>query len=301
MRVAAFSGAVVSMTGIFENFFGSPSLIWQDVSVFGSIKGRVVSTFENPNVLAEYLLLIMPITLVLAITSKNTDEKFAFFCATALDCFCLVLTWSRGAWLGFIFGLILFMLLISKKSLVAGILLLPPAFAVLTFGSGSVFRRLTSSFTASDSSSVYRLNIWKGVLRMLSDTFGYGIGIGESAFASLYPVYAVSGTETAPHSHSLFLQISTEIGVSGLIFFAFLIFIFIQMCISHMSSAILKENRIICIGFFCSVISFLAMGLTDYVFYNYRIILMFWMTVGLAVATINASKNSAGESNDFFY
>ena len=51
---------------------------------------------------------------------------------------------------------------------------------------------------------------------MLANTFYFGIGIGEGAFAEVYPFYALSGIETAPHSHSLYLQILTELGIFGL-------------------------------------------------------------------------------------
>ena len=101
LSAVAFSGAIVSLYGIFENFIGSPSVIWQDMSDFGEIKGRVVSTFANPNVLGEYLILIIPVTVALALTAKSAKERFAFACGAAFDVFCLVLTWSRGAWLGF--------------------------------------------------------------------------------------------------------------------------------------------------------------------------------------------------------
>ena len=111
LSAIAFSGAIVSIYGILENFIGTPSVIWQDMSDFGEIKGRVVSTFANPNVLGEYLILVIPITVALAITAKSVKERFAFACGAAFDVFCLVLTWSRGAWLGFAVSTVVFLLL----------------------------------------------------------------------------------------------------------------------------------------------------------------------------------------------
>ena len=58
---------------------------------------------------------------------------------------------------------------------------------------------------------------------MLEDIGLYGIGIGEGAFAKLYPVYALSGIEAAPHSHNLYLQIAVETGFFSLFVFLVLV------------------------------------------------------------------------------
>ena len=46
--------------------------------MFSDISGRVVSTFENPNVLAEYLIMILPIAAAGFLTSKDTSQKLSF-------------------------------------------------------------------------------------------------------------------------------------------------------------------------------------------------------------------------------
>jgi hypothetical protein len=42
-------------------------------------------------------------------------------------------------------------------------------------------------------------------------------------------------------------------------------------------------------------------GVTDYVWYNYRIFLLFWLVVGLGVAHIYTAKNTDEESEVFYY
>lgn len=41
--------------------------------------------------------------------------------------------------------------------------------------------------------------------------------------------------------------------------------------------------------------------MTDYVWYNYRIFLMFWITVGLSVGAVLMSKNALDESSEEFF
>lgn len=293
------SSVLVSAYGLYQNFFGEISTIWQDVTVFSEISGRVVSTFENPNVLGEYLILLFPVTLAMMISAKTANERFAFFFAAGLNAVCLIFTWSRGAWLGFLIATVLFFLLSAKHFFTAGILMTPLAVLGLTFMvDTSVFRRFT---TFGDSSTSYRLSIWRGTLDMLKDTWWYGIGIGEGAFRRVYPAYALPGIETAPHSHNLYLQIITEGGVFALISFLLFILIFTQCALSFSKSAVSRSNRSICIGLFAGIAAFLIQGLTDYVWYNYRIYLLFWLIAGLAVAHITTAKQTFEESLPIYY
>ena len=293
------SSALVSAYGLYQNFFGELSTVWQDVTVFSEINGRVVSTFENPNVLGEFLILVFPVTLALMISAKSANQRFAFFCAAGLNAACLVFTWSRGAWLGFMIATVLFFLLSGKHFFTAGILLSPLAVFGLSFmGNTSVFRRFT---TFGDSSTSYRLGIWRGTLDMLKDTWWYGIGIGEGAFRKVYPAYALPGIETAPHSHNLYLQITVEGGIFALLSFLFFIFVFMQCSFSFSKHAVSRANRSICIGLFSGIAAFLIQGLTDYVWYNYRIFLLFWLIAGLAVAHIHTAKQTEEESLPIYY
>ncbi len=293
------SSTAVSLYGLYENFFGSASTVWQDVTVFSEISGRVVSTFENPNVLGEYLILIFPITLAMMITAKRANERFALFFAAGVNALCLVFTWSRGAWLGFVIAVVLFFLLSSKHFFTAGILLTPLAVLGLSFAiDTSVIRRFT---TFTDSSTSYRLSIWRGTLDMLKDTWWYGIGIGEGAFRAVYPAYALPGIETAPHSHNLYLQIITETGIFSLLAFLLFILIFTQCVLTFCKNAVSRSNKVLATGFLCGIIAFLVQGMTDYVWYNYRIFLLFWLITGLTVAHIASAKQTVEESIPIYY
>ena len=46
--------------------------------------------------------------------------------------------------------------------------------------------------------------------------------------------------------------------------------------------------------------AFLLMGFTDYVWYNYRIFLYFWMTVGISASAVSVSQTMTGEAGDMF-
>lgn len=294
-------GAVgVSAFGIFQYFFGSVSTIWQDTEMFSDIRGRAVSTFENPNVLGEYLILAAPVIFAMCVAAKHPRTRFRYFSAFLLCCACLVLTWSRGAWLGFIAAAFLFLVLSSHKVFACALLGVPAAcLGASFFIDTSVINRLLSIGNTADSSTLYRFNIWRGTLQMLSDTWLYGIGIGTEAFSSVYPRYSLAGTEVAPHSHSLYLQIISEMGVFALTVFILFCFTFIGMSLSTLKNTSVKKLKFILLGLFCGVCAFLIQGFTDYVWYNYRIFLLFWAIVGLCSALVNICKDEDSRRNSY--
>lgn len=292
-------GAVgVSVFGFFQYFFGSVSTIWQDAEMFSDIRGRAVSTFENPNVLGEYLILVTPVIFAMCAASKHARTKFRYFVAFMLCSSCLILTWSRGAWLGFIAAVLLFILLSSHKTLACTLLGIPALCLVASlFIDTSVINRFLSIGNTADSSTLYRFHIWEGTLGMLSDTWLYGIGIGTEAFSSVYPRYALAGTEVAPHSHSLYLQITSEMGIFALVIFLLFCVTLVSMVLATLKNSSAKNLKFILIGLFCGVCAFLVQGFTDYVWYNYRIFLLFWAVVGLCAALVNICKDEDSRRN----
>jgi len=293
------ASALVSAYGIYQNYFGDLSSKWHDISVFSEIRGRVVSTFDNPNVLGEFLVLIFPITLALMASAKKANERFFLFVSALLSCGCLVFTWSRGAWLACIITTALFLCVSSKYFFTAGILSMPILGMFVFLQSDSAIIRRITSF--GDSSTSYRVNIWKGVLQMLEDIGFFGIGIGEEAFRKVYPIYALAGIEAAPHSHNLYLQITVEMGVFALLFFLIFVFMFTQFSFSFSKNAMNRSNRLLCMGIFCGAAALLIQGLTDYVWYNYRIFLLFWIVVGLGVAHVSVAKDTEEESDRIYF
>ncbi len=287
---ACIGGAAVSLYGIYQYLFGLTETTWQDTEMFENISGRVVSTFGNPNVLAEYLLLIIPLTASLVFVSKNMTGKAACLACLAAGAGCLVLTFSRGAWLGFILAALIYLIILNHRTLLAvfaGLFVVPFLPFLLP---EQIVSRFASIGNLADTSTSYRVNIWRGVIKIARDFFFSGIGTGNEAFVKVYPSYSLAGIESAPHSHQLFLQILIECGIFGLIAFIIAMVSFSRANFSfyrHHAGRRTGKRYLSAAGF-CGVIAVLAQGMTDYVWYNYRIFLMFWLVVGLTSAARRA-------------
>ena len=284
----ALSSFIVAAYGVYENFFGMADTTWQDEEMFEDIRGRVVSTFENPNVLAEYLIMTLLFTAVLFIISKNVGKKMIYLVMGGVGAACLIFTWSRGAWLGLLIGLFLFLLIYNSKSIllmIFGLMSVPFLPFVLP---QNIIDRFLSIGSIKDTSTSYRVNIWRAVIDMIKDHFASGIGVGEGAFAVVYPEYSLAGIESAPHSHNLFLQIVVELGIFGLIVFIAAVIIFMQSNFSLYNRIQFikryKADRLLSAAGFCGIVSILAQGMTDYIWYNYRVFFIFWLIFGLTIA-----------------
>ena len=284
--IAALTGSafLVSVYGIFQYFTGAANENWIDPALFEDISGRAISTFENPNMLAEYLILILPFVLAMFLYTKNTGMKAVYLLSFASCILCVVYTWSRSAWLGAIAGLVLFFLLYSKKTLYllfVALAALPIANFILP---QTVLDRFYSIGNLADSSNLYRVYLWKSVGRMISDFFGGGIGIGEGAFTSLYPMYTYAGMEASPHSHSIYLQIILELGVAGIVIFLAVMFLLSQGVFEYSKRSTDARSKLMSCAALCGVFSALIQGAADYIWYNYRVFFIFWIVAGIMCA-----------------
>ncbi len=291
------SATVTAVLGVLEYLFGDAPARWLDTTYFSDIRTRVVSLFDNANVLAFYLVIIFPFALNLIFKSRGRGEKFlAAFCTAAIA-LCTVFTWSRGAWLGLIVATVIYLLIKTRKVLKAffAFCLALPLLSVII--PSNVLRRFMSIGDLSDSSTYYRVLTWRGSLNAVKDSLWGGYGYGTSAFERVYPTYAIAGIEAAEHTHSLFLQITFAMGVVGLVAFFIVMLLFAQKNLEYFTRKETKSNSGVPAAAFAAVMAALVMGLFDNIWYNNRILFLFFAVMGIASAVIRISDESVRRTN----
>ena len=286
------SGTVVAVIGIFQYMLGMvmPSA-WVDTSYFSEIQGRATSVFENPNVLAFYLVMILPFSLWMLTKAQGKKETIVGMFSVGTIILCIVLTWSRGAWLAAILSVLLFALIYSKKTL-RWLFLLCFFIPFLPFLlPESVTKRFLSIGDLSDSSTLYRVYTWKGSLRTVREYFISGIGYGPTAYQEIYPQYAFAGIEAAEHSHNLYLQILIGMGIGGLLIFLAVILLWSQMNLEYLKKAKDKGKKTMVAAAVCAIVALLIMGLFDFPWYNYRVFFLFWCIVAFSCACVRVAND----------
>lgn len=289
LTVFVLSGFVVCLYGILQYIFGwNVSQAWIDEEMFEDIKMRIYSTLENPNVLGEFILLTLPVSISLMWSKKNWLSKVFYAFTSATMAVALILTFSRGCWIGIMFSAAIFITFVAGK--LWGIALAALPFVPMLLPE-SIINRFTSIGDMKDSSTSYRVYIWMGTLLMLKDFWLTGIGPGTEAFTQVYPFYSYSSI-VAPHAHNLFLQIMVESGIIGILLFLFLIFIFIKKLIcGYQYGGKGNCNSVIIVGIASAVLGFLVQGMFDNCFYNYRVFMIFWAVIALGIAAFNVAWN----------
>ena len=273
---------LTAVYGLYQYKYGDLySQAWLDTDMFEDIKMRVYSTFENPNVYGEYLILAIPIIISLMWEEKGIAKKLMLLAALGITMLAMVLTFSRGCWLGAMFAIALLAVMIDRRFIILGILALMAMPFVLP---ETIINRFMSIGNMGDSSTSYRVYILLGTLAMLKDYWFSGIGMGITSFNTVYPIYSYNNV-TTPHSHNLFLQIVVEYGIVGLIIFAGVMYNFYKETII----SVFKNKNVVTMGFISGVSGFMIESLFDHTWYNYRVVLIFWIVIALGILSTRFS------------
>ncbi|MFR4336129.1 MAG: lipid II flippase MurJ [Lawsonibacter sp.] len=278
LLLLVMAGTAVALYGICQYLFGwgYQSAAWADSEMFGDVF-RVPSTLENPNMLGQYLILAIPLGGAGLLAAKDWGMRVFYFCCCGIMCVCMSAHPVPGAWLGLLFAGFVFVLFLQPRSLLLTPLLLVVLYFVLP---DAVINRFASIGNLGDSSTSYRVYIWMGTLAMLKDYWMCGIGPGDAAFNLVYPKYSYSGI-VAPHAHNLFLQIVCDAGVVALVVFVLLLFHYFR----DLCAAFCREkdlfSRLYQTAAVSGIAGFLVQAMTDYSFYNYRVLLLFWAWLAL--------------------
>jgi len=272
-------GALIALYAVYQYIVGvEMDAAWVDANSF-DITTRAYATFTNPNVLGEYLILTGSLAAGMMWKMRNWVGKLYYTACFGLVCLGLVATGSRGAMLGLMFSAGLFVLLSEKRLIPLGIVILMMMPFILP---ASLWARLASSITMSDSSSLYRMSIYSASFDIIEHYWQTGIGIG--AFNQIYPLFSLEAAN-AYHSHNLFLQEFIELGIVGFSILVMLIVFFFQKLYSAMR-VVPKRFKFLLGAVFGGFGGLLLQGLTDHLWFDYSIVLFFWCYIGLGMAAV---------------
>jgi O-antigen ligase len=290
--LSGIAAVLTAFYGLYQYLSGNIVVGWVDSEMFEGIV-RIYSTFENPNVYGEYLLFMIPVVLMLFFTAKRFMYKLFWMGAGLMMVAAMLLTMSRGCWIGLAVGVFIYFLIADRRFLwlfLAVVVILPFVLPE------SIMFRLMSIGNLEDSSSLYRLFIWLGTFRMLGDYWLTGVGLGTKAFSGIYSAYAYNGI-IAPHPHNLYLNVISELGIAGFICLAAITLKSLRYSIS---SALVpnSEQRHIGAALAAAFTGILVQGIFDNVFYNYRIVLIFWLFTALSFVFYNINKKPMEGSNE---
>ena len=281
LLIAFLGGAALSgLVGVYQHFARYAAGVWIDEELMTYVTFRVFSTFGNPNMYGIYLLLAIPLSAVGIVYFKRGYLKLFCLVLTAVLLVNLLFTFSRGSYLALAFSFGVFVLLVEKRFIV---LFIPALVGSLFLLPQAIIFRILSIFTFQDASTIFRFAIWEGTVRMLRDFWMIGVGQGSDAFRRVYSFYSLAGTPTQ-HTHNLYLQFASEIGVLGLIVFLGLLACYFRAMANFYVRAGSISHKFLAAVFIAAPLGILFQGLFDHVFFNYSVLLSFYIFLGIGLA-----------------
>ncbi len=283
---------IVSLIGLAQKVFGVTAKgIWVDPVQFPDIKVRVFSTLVNPNILAGYLVLVIAYcTAFFNQTKAYKKWRLTFLLTGLLAVLCLLYTYSRGNWVACAVMLLAFCVLFCRKAFIP---VLGGGAAALALGGTAVLHRLESirGGYGGDTSIALRMAYLKSTKWIIEE---FPLGVGWYGYRFVYPTYNFYLADKSVimyHCHNIFLNVWAELGLHGLLAFLVVWFgIFVPAAWRLAYHGRELWLRAMGRGYVLATVGIAVGGLTDHVYFNTQMGLLFW-TLGaltLLCARMNA-------------
>ena len=228
---ALLTGGLASSVIAIRQLYGDTSELarWADPNSVADGTIRVYGPLDNPNLLAGYLIPILPLAVVALLRWRGWSGRLFAASSLVLGASALFLSYSRGGWLGMVGGLgVMVLLLVLRQTRhwpplwrrLFPLLLVVAGAALLVVAVTQVepLRIRVMSLVAGreDSSNNFRINVWMAALQMIQDRPWLGIGPGNTAFNLIYPLYQ-QPKFNALSAYSVPLELLVEGGIPALI------------------------------------------------------------------------------------
>jgi len=286
------AATAVALFGVYQKLAGwETPKEWVYSEHENNIKIRVFSSVGNPNSLGAYMVLIAPIAISLTLWAKTWGRRLMYGSASLIMILCLVLTFSRGAWLGFLAGMAMYALVTRNKWL--GLIGLA-GLAAAPFVAPNIVERLTFAFTPeylNKSADQGRVEFWKRAFLIWKESpvFGTGIGlVGDS-------VGTRNNVPGATWIDNQYIRVLAEMGLVGLISYVMMLFAPVIAGFRAVFGSKQKNTFLYAVnaGIVAALFGQLVENVTAGLFENLNVITTFWTLVALLYVGIRLASRKA--------
>ena len=287
--------------------FVSIIALWQYLNLLPSYEPwisefpkRVSSIFEYPNAVGLFLAPIAVLFLGILLLAHPVDNfknkklksKTRHFILGVIifSLLAIIFSFSRGAILGILAGVIFFSFFSRYKKWIWAILALGIALALIIPQSRTLIYEIV---TFQDVSSDVRTVLWQGTWNLLKDRPLQGAGL--AGFPTIYDQYRlIKHTELLLYPHNIIFNFWTELGLAGLIIFIWLIVKFFSQGIKFkkvrltLNSSFSFSLPLVLLG---TMIAVLVYGLVDVPYFKNDLSVFFWLLIGLLVVVERIRKS----------
>lgn len=247
--------------GIYQYLTGDLAInkSWTDQKTFGSLV-RIYSTMRNPNIFAGYL--VFNISYAVAYLIKKKSDIYTAI-NILLSSVCLILTYSRGGFIAFAAAMLVIMVLCREWKVAVYLVIM----GILYYSYNMIgnLNRADLGLLNTDSSSLYRMEIWKASFKLFLNKIAFGSGPGSVMKYLSFSSLKLKGF--IAHSHNIPIHLLAETGLAGFASFMALIFTCIKGFVGFWTKHKNNTYSYIAVGFAASITALMVHGLVDCVIF----------------------------------
>ena len=291
-----FMVMLVSVTLAYINgmvqYFTGFDLVRRDGLVGRAVSGSLI----NPNDFGNYVIMFIPLLLGLS-TWKKLILRYRILIISVLliSLFCLILSNSRAALIGFSIAMLFFGFMKGKRFFLSTVLIL---LIGLFFLAEPIKEKTEIASSVKGVTVDVRISLWEEALSVIKDYPITGAGLNTySMIAPKYKVHPLGGT----YAHNSYLQMAAETGLVGLGAFLWFLWTVFNRGLSLFKRA--QEHAItdyiyhvLILGLVAGLIGFLVNAFFDTTLFALRLVTLFWVMAGVLAALCNIAENQYNKS-----
>lgn len=239
-------------------------------------RGRVFATFENPNYWGCAVNSVIFIPIIDMLEGKRLKILYNIL-LFILFAFNLLMSFTRGSWVGFGLGLLLLFFIRYKKGLISlpfifgGALLVP-----------YIRNRILSIFSFSNLTNNERLKLWKTGIIMFKEHFWTGVGNGNylyryTEYVKKYKDLYLGRWKFSVHNS--YIKMFAELGIfGGILFIGIYLMLFYLVYYTYKNS---RKYNLYALAFLCFGASYIFQNFFNNLMFIPQLNVFVWVIIAL--------------------
>jgi len=273
-----YSGISFGLERLGESGISATELIGRETA------SRVGAMLGHPNMFASYLVMLLPFSLTLLFVPGPFLQRSLAGAVMVTGSVALVLTLSRGGWIGFAFGVVAvyFMATVLRRLRLKGIGIRVALLVMLGSVGFAFFGKIMDKFTLSDPGSVSsRWELMEIAYKMIKENPWFGVGL--NAFTFVMEDYDQSGIvwgKMLPPVHNIYLLLWSE---QGSLVFAAIVLLLLTVLVSSFRNLRCRDPYLLAanVGLGIGFLSVLIQALADWTLKANTVQRVFWTFAAL--------------------
>jgi O-antigen ligase len=248
---------------------------------------RITGDMASVNQYAYYIMSGLLLLTALLVAGRRLHLRMALGPAVGLVALALLLTYSRGAWLGLAVGVIVLALLLGARRIAVLVVVVVGAYSMVVATQPSATALVTARLTDAYSQGTIteRQNFTQQGIQVIED-YPLGAGWGASFHPTLFGLAEDHASNDAPWYHNDYLHLATEISPAGLAAFLWIWVAILWLGVRTLRLVKNPNQRALVLGLLSAICGMLVQAATDQFFWRTDIGPHAWIIAGLLLSAV---------------